>query len=293
MEFKDQINNECGFHVSGDICIDGETLRKLERLVIDEEPVTGIISTNSDGEPTYHTEPATSPPEMIVNKLKRKYNCDSELCVLGRREIETILTPAEIRSIMHNRFKPVGPRDTTDWLSNEDIDSVLHQIHNKYMDTDNQFFHIPFQMRDFAKTRTELATLNFPQEYRKKYRTFGTVVNTDYSDGKGIHWFALFGDFRTKPYTIEYFNSSGESPLDEILMWMNDAAADWTQELKTPVKTVIASTLVHQRDNHSCGPYSLYYIISRLEGVPSSEFGRVRIKDNTMHLFRKYLFRKK
>ncbi len=279
MDFKDQIDNECGFHVSGDICIEGTTLKKLERLVIDGDE--------------YHTEEVKLAPEAIANKLKRKYGCETETCILEQRDVENILSREQVRAIMNNRFKPEGPRDTTEWLSDRNIDSVLHQISIKYKDTADQFLHIPFQMRDFQKMQTELATLDFPEEYKKKFRTFGTVINTDYSDGNGIHWFALFGDFRKEPFTIEYFNSSGEEPLDEIHMWMKDRSADWSRAMRKPVNTVISSDIIHQRDNHSCGPYSLYYIISRLEGVPSEDFGRTRIKDSTMHLFRKFLFRKK
>jgi hypothetical protein len=45
-------------------------------------------------------------------------------------------------------------------------------------------------------------------------------------------------------------------------------------------------------DNSSCGPYSLYYIISRLEGVSSDAFQKNRIPDHKMWEFRKILFRK-
>ena len=42
--------------------------------------------------------------------------------------------------------------------------------------------------------------------------------------------------------------------------------------LNKKVEDVVVTKIVNQADNHSCGSYSLYYIISRLEGVPYSHF---------------------
>jgi hypothetical protein len=77
-------------------------------------------------------------------------------------------------------------------------------------------------MIDFEITNSELATFDWRQLYKQGFRTFGSVINTDKSTGGGIHWFAVFGDFRdASAPTIEYFNSSGKMPMNEIIYWMN------------------------------------------------------------------------
>jgi hypothetical protein len=64
------------------------------------------------------------------------------------------------------------------------------------------------------------------------------------------------------------------------------------KELGKKVEVKEVSKIQHQKDNSSCGPYSLYYIISRLEGVPFISFEKNRIPDNVMWDFRHHLFRK-
>jgi hypothetical protein len=54
---------------------------------------------------------------------------------------------------MKEYFKPEGPRDSTKWFSNTDIDSVLAQIQKKYID--KHFLHVPYQMIDFEKIQSE------------------------------------------------------------------------------------------------------------------------------------------
>ena len=62
--------------------------------------------------------------------------------------------------------------------------------------------------------------------------------------------------------------------------------------LNKKVNDIIVTKIVNQVDNHSCGSYSLYYIISRLDGIPYKHFSNIKIGDETMHKFRKeHLFR--
>ncbi len=268
MEF-DTNDGECAFHKSSTgVCSDAATLQKLKPMVAQ-----------------------TNDPRDVINILKKKYDCGSESCVIKKAGKDGTLDSDEAHQILRNNFKPVGPRDTFEWLSNSNIDQVLDQIEKKY--TEKKFHHINFQMIDFEEMGTELAKLDFPALYKQGKRTFGTVINTDVSSGQGIHWFAIFGDFSDNSpyYTIEYFNSSGEAPMDEIYEWMAKVKHKWASSFDKPIKTVDVSKIQHQKDDHSCGPYSLYYIISRLDGVPYSRFKSERISDVVMHDFRKYLFR--
>ena len=55
---------------------------------------------------------------------------------------------------------------------------------------------------------------------KKGYKSYCVVLNTDKCTGQGIHWLCLFCDFRTSPFTIEYFNSSGNKPVVQVQRWM-------------------------------------------------------------------------
>lgn len=230
-------------------------------------------------------------PSQVKEGLKEKTGCETDICILKHPIVKSQLGDELIREALKEYYKPKGPANSTEWLSNVDIDSVLEQMQKKY--SDKKFKHIKYQMIDFAKTRSELATMDWPTEYKNGYRTFGTVVNTDYSTGSGIHWFAIFGSFEDneQEFTVEYFNSSGELPMDEINIWMYRVKNEWASEFNKPIRRVIATRIVNQLDGFSCGMYSLFYIIARLDGVPYQWFANHKIGDDNMTLYRNYLFR--
>jgi Ulp1 protease family, C-terminal catalytic domain len=270
MEFKSEINKECAFNV---------------------EQQEGFCSSINIVEKLKDYANKINPTGQAIDVLKEKYNCRSEVCVLNQSEIQNIIQPAEIEENIQQNFKPEGPKLTKTWLSNENIDKVLDQIQKKYID--KHFLHIPFQMIDFQEQQKELAQMDWQKEYQNGYRTFGTVINTDKYSGRGKHWFAIFGDFldSSSIFTIEYFNSSGELPKDEIIVWMTKIKN--ILQFPKEVRDVVVTRIQNQYSDTECGPYSLYYIISRLDGVPMEWFKHNRIKDSTMYMFREYLFREK
>ena len=226
-------------------------------------------------------------PKTILLKTKEKLNCDSESCVINKDEFKNI--HGNIKDLKERDFKPSGPWENDDWLSNFNIDEVLEQWAKTYPN----FLHIPFQMRDFAEKRTEMHTIDLNSEYQKGMKSFGVVINTDYSTGSGIHWFAIFGDFSNKNnVTIEYFNSSGSLPLAEIQDWLYKTKLE-LEAHGMKVKIIIVTRIEHQKSNSECGVFSLWYIYSRLNKVPYSYFDKQgAITDDMMYQFRNHLYRK-
>ncbi len=221
----------------------------------------------------------------VLDQLKARTNCNTELCVIEHFKKRS---PNDmINQIIENNFKIKGPKyDVEKWLSNDDIDGTLRQWTIRW----KNFYHIPFQMRDFNENKTELSTLNYPSLVEDNYIYFGCVPNTDWSTGKGQHWFALFFDFSKSPHTLEYFNSSGECPLAEFNNWLNDTEQILQKKINNPVKKIIVTQVQNQYDNSSCGCYALYYIYSRLNGVNWEWFRHNRVTDKKMYEFRKFLF---
>lgn len=271
MEFKTEIENECGFHIKRNksFCAPDEIIDKLK-----------VIKINGDANAD------------LLDNLKKKYDCDTEVCILSQPDVKNIIGPENVQNIINNYFKPTGPRNNNRWFSNVDIDSVLNQIQQKYIN--KHFLHINFQMSDFETTQTELATLDWPAKHKEQYRSFGTVFNTDVSTGGGQHWLAIFASFDDldEQFTLEYFNSSGELPMNQISTWMKRVKHQWQPYFKKPIVDIVVTRIINQIDNWNCGSYSLYYIISRLNGVPYTYFKTNLIGDENMQLFRTYLFRK-
>ena len=275
MDLKKE-TNECAFNIKAEIkgiCMDDDTVSKL---------VDYASTKNLD---------VKDGKDKIIDGLKKELNCNSESCLLTKTEIRDAIGHDVAEKQLNSRFKPEGPFDSNEWFSNVNIDEVLNQIVEKYKE--KKFLHIEFQMRDFERTGGKLSRIDLAKEYsNNNVRCFGVVFNTDVSSGRGQHWFSIFGDFHKEPFTIEYFNSTGQGPLPEILTWMKKTKHHMEITLNKKVDDVIVSTIQNQVDNHSCGSYSLYYIISRLEGISHKHFTKNKIGDETMHIFRRHhLFR--
>jgi len=257
-------------------------------------------------------------PDTIKNEIesvKKKLKCENETCVVSNPKFthfaihSHIVNKSELNENLNTRFKPEGPRDNNDWLSNEDIDSNLQDWACKFED----FFPCPFAMIDFDETNDDLNKYKLHEIYsgeRPKNtilgkmqvpcRTFGCAINSDVSSGKGIHWMALFIDMRPQneeePWTIEFFNSAGSPPQDSINKWMDAKKIELEEYLKSNNKNnqvILAKVhkLEHQMSSTECGVYTLFYIRSRLENIPYTKFLQEVIPDENMEEFRKHCFR--
>lgn len=227
-------------------------------------------------------------PEKIVGTMKELMDCNSESCVLRNPEFVKFAQINKIDGILNEFFKPEGPSTDFAWLNNSNIDNVLDQLQNKFPG----FLHIPYQMRDFEKVGTELATVDLAKEFSNGTKSFGVILNTDYSSGNGIHWYCLFGEKKNGKIILEYFNSSGQPPLPETQAWLQKTKHYLQSKLGVTVEIKYSTGVEFQRDKHSCGVFSLMYIWLRLEGIPNNWFKVDTFTDDMMHQARKILFRK-
>jgi hypothetical protein len=231
-------------------------------------------------------------PVKVVKSVKEIFNCQSESCIFKKPEFQRFMQINDLNQYLDSIFKPVGPDNQTAWLSNHNIDSVLDQLGKKF--PDRKFLHIPFQMRDFEKVGTDLANVDLAQKFKEGYKTFGVVINTDYSDGSGIHWFPLFGENYDDRISLEYFNSSGARPLPEIYTWLSKTKhyLEKNTHEKKKVDLIIHSGIRYQQNDYACGLYSIAYIWLRLEGVPARWFNKKVFNDDLMKNVWHSVFRK-
>lgn len=228
-------------------------------------------------------------PKQVIDEMKKMLDCNSESCIFRRQDFVEFAKIANIESILNKFFKPQGPSTNFNLLSNFNIDDVLDQFEKKFVD--RKFLHIPFQMRDFERVGTELATVDLAKKFQEGYKTFGVVLNTDWHRNQGIHWYCIFGENYGNKISIEYFNSSGKPPLPETEVWLQKTKHHLEKSLKIPVELVYFTGIEFQNDDHSCGVYSIAYIWLRLEKVPPSWFRVDNFNDAAMHDLRKNIFR--
>lgn len=247
-----------------------------------------------------------SDDSAIVEDIKQKLNCgDSESCVLNNPDFVKFVEKKDSDLVKHtliNNFKTKGPRDSTKLLSNFNIDDTLFRWSREFRD----FFPCSFSMIDFYKVSSEFGTIDISKVFSGKesyrdpldgslhggpFRTFACVINTDVSYGRGKHWVCMFADHRGEKCTIEYFNSSGNPPNEDVTKWMEKQRSNMLK-ICDKVDTITVTNIVHQKSNTECGMYVLYYIRSRLDGIPFIYFLTKRIDDSIVTEFRKHVFRK-
>lgn len=226
--------------------------------------------------------------KQVIDTMKKVTKCDVESCIYTYDKFIDFLGKDNVKDILNNYFKPYGPALNDDELSNHNIDQVLDQFEEKFKD--RKFLHIPMQTRDFEKVGTQLATVDLAEE-SKKYDCFGVVLNTDYSYGRGIHWFCLFGDLQSTPISLEYFNSSGKPPLEEVEIWLAKTKHHLEKVLKKPVVIKYSTGIVYQYDKTNCGVWALAYIYARLTRINPEWFRPNNVDDMLMKKIRSELFR--
>lgn len=222
-----------------------------------------------------------------------------QLCIMEKldkkKEIVKYFKP-KTTSFSHNH-----------WLNNTEIDTVQYQFMSNY----KGYYYSNIHMIDFGMFHPSthehidfkpffLKDIDFIKELKGGHqltsngplKNYGVVVNTDVSTGTGIHWFSIFFNFDTEPYSLEYFNSSGyDMKNKEFKKFLINLADEISLKVK-PCKFVKVSDIQHQKSTTSnCGVYALYYIWKRLGGTSIDFFRQNKIDDDHVVLFRKYFFR--
>lgn len=310
-------NSECAFGIlplSGSICSGPEELKEIKQFykkkiasntILDNKNYNIYNIYNNNNNQSQNSEENEL---EIIEKVKKALNCSTESCIYKNKEFQDFIGYIKAKNILENRFLTVGPYDSTELLSNRNIEGVLKQFTAEFPD----FVHIPFQMIDFLQTNTELARLDILSFLKKGYRRFGVVLNTDVSTGKGKHWFCLYLDFSrldkaaleiclksnptqlrcTDKCTLEYFNSSGNPARPQIAYWCQQQEKRLRKELPGLNLWIIQSSqLRHQWSHTECGMYALFYIWQRSQGRPFIDFTDIWVTDEQMIQTRSSFFR--
>lgn len=239
----------------------------------------------------------------MINKAAEITNCNDAECVLS-----SVIRKYDVKT--KGPMKPKGPRNNTDWLSNDNTDNVMKGINEEF----EEFYWFSTTMIDFESSNIK-SFLGIPSDRHlgdafniitkkldEKYNCFGCIINTDKSSncksGKcGTHWVCVFVDCRKlpdSPWTIEYFDSVGDPPDDEICQWqekLKKDLEDYRKELgETGGVITDINDIQHQKENNECGVYCSYFIRARVEGIPFSRFKNRKLPDFVMIGYRRNLF---
>lgn len=194
-------------------------------------------------------------------------------------------------------YKPIA-ETSEHYFSNHEENSVMLCIEF----VDPKFIAIPVQTMDFyspgygfGDKLVKFFEHNIEAIKSKTKNKAGCVLNTMSTktavSGKNVigHWVAMFMDFRSsKTHTIEYYNSSGNPAVPEVMNWMEELAAKFQNETGIKTKALNVSGIKSQTSKTECGIYSLYFIMARQSGVSMKRFREKAIPDEVVTKFRSY-----
>jgi hypothetical protein len=233
--------------------------------------------------------------ELLRDKLAQSCG-DKEWCWIDQSFVsqDTLLK-------MQKYYKPAKPLKPTQLLSTTNINDVLKQYEEAFID----FAFMGTVPIDFDQIIEEYTKLDLCKLYNSKgmslsrgvmyrgrpLRRFGFVFNLDPHYKKGSHWVSLFMDLSCSEPHISYFDSYGYCPPPkEISSLMG--------KLRKQVKKCIGidiimrcNTVRHQHKNTECGVYSLYFIYQCLLGKSFETITENIILDDEVNKFREFFFR--
>ena len=187
--------------------------------------------------------------------------------------------------IKFENLKPVAEVDKYTWLSNSHLDQIQDHF-KKYF---KNYYYSYIHMSDLV-----MVDHNYIKHVKDE------IFNTDTSDKGGQHWFSIFMNLDTNsagsltnPLTIEYFNSAGTKIMSNLKEFFTKLALQISKELNKTCIFVQVTNIQHQSsDTGTCGCYALFYLYSRLNGVPYQEFNNKQfiINDDIIVQIRQMFF---
>lgn len=311
-DFDTIINGDDDTIISGDeIEIGDDPIEPIDEIKIDDD---GDDNEDKDVEIEINNQVAGGSDEMI-EKISEEFGGSSALAVnndfikdkLGMskyKKVEEICDGSDMCIAKHaglmDLVKHDKPKNDESWLNNDQLDDTMRLYCIKYPN----FYACPYSMSDVYNCKLGkikiLDVIDGKQAFMgamrniepRKCDLFACIVNTDTTEGKGVHWFVLFVDCRKDKKIVGYFNSvKGQAPMGDVPKWMDKTVED----LKTryeKVEKLLVSKVAHQQFGNQCGMYSLYFVATLLLGIDIDYWlnSKERVYDEEATKLRNVLF---
>lgn len=233
----------------------------------------------------------------LTTRFEKKYDCKDQTCWLTSKLVKGI----NDKDLKYNTFRPKGPSKQFEWLSTNDIESVMHQYEYKHKD----FKFLGAMPSDFDELPIYGTTdLQFG-ELERKTPKIGAVINLDTHDQSGSHWVGFYANLKNN--TIYYFDSFAKKPQRRLNMFIRKLLCYMYNRTNTNQKLNVEqfmrrnhnsndydvryNKIQHQFKNSECGVYSMNFIIRILEGENFDEIVNNITNDDKMNSCRNVYFR--
>ena len=262
-----------------------------------------LCLTNNDIDLIKHSKNEQISNEDKVKELEDMFS--NPYALLQNIRINKDLT----EKIKFENLKPVAEVDKYTWLSNSHLDQIQDHFKKYFKNYYYSYIHMSDlvmvdhnyikHVKDEILSIKEIDFVKLLKE-EPNFKYYGVIFNTDTSDKGGQHWFSIFMNLDTNsagsltnPLTIEYFNSAGTKIMSNLKEFFTKLALQISKELNKTCIFVQVTNIQHQSsDTGTCGCYALFYLYSRLNGVPYQEFNNKQfiINDDIIVQIRQMFF---
>jgi hypothetical protein len=225
-------------------------------------------------------------------RQKMKKQCTNEWCWLEQNFVPTPYA----KKLMNETFRPKKPeeweKNPFEWLTTVDIKKVMKQYEKKYP---SFLFVGPVPVDCPTGITCVLSGLDVTLLINRLGKTkFGTIFNLDPHNKPGSHWVGVYSDFVKG--NIYYFDSIGIEPPKPIHTFLNklkDSIKKYHQDVldKNINIDILINRTRFQYGSSECGVFSMYFIISNLEGKGIKSFNKKIVNDKKMNELRDEYFR--
>jgi hypothetical protein len=229
-----------------------------------------------------------------IEELTRNKCNYNQLCILHNYYQDLHNKKERIQKLKKYRFLPVFPETVFLWTSN--IDDCMEQYERKYGD----FIFLGASSSDFKPLVSRDTGASFIERvYNHGKKKIGIIYNLDPSDRPGSHWVGIFIDitplYRSgQPIDINFYNSLGDKPSDDIDAWILAIAQNIGRIIPTKKIIVKINKSHHQpAGNQDCGFYAIHFVVSMLEGIPFEKFVAQDLSPAMLASVKRKYFRKK
>ena len=227
--------------------------------------------------------------KKLITQFKDKIkSCSDQKCWVEQDFMKYMDVKLKNKALK-DTFRPYGPTadQASVWLNTTNIDEVMTQYEDIYKD----FKYLATVPIDFNELDYyPLKGINFNDYVKKGKMKLGVVFNLDTSKQSGSHWTGLLINFDSGQ--ILYSDSYGVPADKRINDFMQKAGKFIKDELG--MKPLIkVSRKRHQYGGSQCGMFSMFFILSLLEGKTFEEINSKRIPDEFVNKYRIEFFIKK
>lgn len=227
-----------------------ETNESRDRIKIDR----AIINMKEYNPITYKKKLV----ELIGEKM-RKYNCTTQTCWITLPFFKRLSDPEKTETLLHNTFKPEGPKYTNEWLSTVHIDNVCVQYEKYYRD----FKFIGALPCDyFELDYSTMGEIDFSNLKAHGAEKVGIIFNLDRHNQPGSHWVALYCDIgKSQVYYIDSVGTYPKKEINKVIKYFKDNCKkiNGTVDVQINRKSL-------QNGTSECGVYAISFILRLLDG---------------------------